>query len=191
VSDVRAITGHRSVQVRWRSPSDPDFQRVLLIRSQARGPKRVVYSGDREQFVDRGLRNGIRYLYELRSLDWAGNASAGVRFAVQPTAIALYSPQPNARLSAPPVLRWRAVSGAGYYNLQLYRGTKKVLSAWPRGNQVRLRGRWRFAGRQVRLVPGVYHWFVWPGRGPRSRPSYGQLLGRNSFVVVGPRSELR
>jgi hypothetical protein len=179
------------VLVRWRSPADADFQRVVLTRSRPGGPARVVYSGSREQFADRGLRNGIRYLYELRSLDWAGNASAGVRFAARPTAMALYSPQPNARLSAPPVLRWRSVPGAGYYNVQLYRNTQKVLTAWPRGNQLRLRGRWRFAGRQVRLAPGVYHWFVWPGRGPRIRSSYGSLLGRNSFVILPPRSELR
>jgi hypothetical protein len=164
---------------------------VVLTRSQAGGPKRVVYSGSREQFADRGLRNGTRYLYELRSLDWAGNASAGVRFAARPTAIALFSPEPNARLSAPPVLRWRPVAGASYYNLQLYRGTTKVLSAWPRSTLLRLHGQWKFEGRRVRLSPGVYHWFVWPGHGTRSRPSYGQLLGRNSFVVIGPRSELR
>jgi Domain of unknown function DUF11 len=190
VSGVRATTGNRSVVVRWRSPSDPDFQRVVLTRSQAGGPKRVVYSGNREQFTDRGLRNGVRYLYVLRSLDWAGNASAGVRFAARPTAMALYSPQPNAPLSAPPVLRWRPVAGASYYNLQLYRGTTKVLTAWPRSTSLRLHARWVFEGRRIRLAPGVYHWFVWPGRGPRSRSSYGPLLGRNSFVIVPPKSEL-
>jgi uncharacterized repeat protein (TIGR01451 family) len=187
VTGVRATTGHRSVLVRWRSPADADFQRVQLMRSSNGTPARVVYSGRREQFADRGLRNGVRYLYELRSLDRSGNASAGVRFAATPKALPLFSPQANARLTAPPVLRWRSVPGASYYNVQLYRGKTKILTAWPGANRLKLRARWMFAGRRIRLAPGVYHWFVWPGRGSRSRPSYGPMLGRNSFVVVPPR----
>jgi hypothetical protein len=175
------------VLVRWRSPLDPDFQRVRLTRSANGSPMRLVYSGRGERFADRGLRNGVRYLYELRSLDRSGNASVGVRFAATPKALPLFSPRPNARLAAPPLLRWRPVRGASYYNLQLFRGAKKILTAWPSESRLKLTARWTFAGRSVRLAPGVYHWFVWPGRGPRSRSTYGPMLGRNSFVVVNPR----
>jgi hypothetical protein len=164
---------------------------VELTRSSAGSPKRVVYSGRREQFTDRSVRNGVRYVYELRSFDSSGNGSAGVRFAATPKALLLFSPEPNARVTSPPLLRWAAVPGATYYNLQLYRGSKKVLSAWPSSNRLRLRAGWKFARRPVRLTPGVYHWFVWPGRGLRTRPNYGPLLGRNSFVVVAPKSASR
>jgi hypothetical protein len=172
------------VVVRWRSPSDPDFQRVVIRRSPAGGAARVVFSGKGERFADRGVRNGVRYLYELRSFDRSGNSSAGVRFTAMPKALPLSTPIPNARISSAPMLQWRPVRGASYYNVQLYRGSRKVLSAWPRANRLGLRLRWTFGGRGQRLVPGVYHWFVWPGRGPRSRSSYGSVLGRSSFVVV-------
>ena len=177
--------------VRWRSPADADFQRVELTRSSAGRPARLIYSGRRERFADRSVRNGIRYLYELRSVDRRGNASAGVRLAATPRGLLLFSPQPNARVAAPPLLRWAAVRGASYYNVQLYRGSRKVLSAWPSANRLKLRRGWSFAGRRMRLSPGVYHWFVWPGRGLRSRPNYGPLLGRNSFVVVAPSAASR
>jgi hypothetical protein len=183
-ADVRATVGNRSVVVRWRSPSDPDFDRVVMSRSSAGASLRVVYSGRGEEFTDRRVRNGVRYVYELRTLDRAGNTSAGVRLAATPKALLLFSPQPNARVSSPPMLRWATVRGAGYYNVQLYRGSRKVLSAWPGASRLQLHVRWNFRGRRERLVPGVYHWFVWPGRGPRSRASYGPMVGRSSFAVV-------
>jgi hypothetical protein len=175
--------GHRSVVLRWRAPADPDFGRVVITRSSAGTVARVVYSGLRREFADRSVRNGVRYVYELRSFDRSGNGSAGVRLTATPKAL-LFNPLPNARISSAPVLRWVAGRGANYYNVQLYRGTRKVLSAWPQANRLRLHARWMFAGRLERLAPGVYHWFVWPGRGLRSRSAYGPLLGRSSFVVV-------
>jgi hypothetical protein len=186
VTDVRATAGNRSVLVRWRSPSDRDFDRVVMTRASSGVAERIIYSGRGEQFADRSVRNGIRYIYELRSLDRSGNASAGVRFAATPKALPLFSPRPNARVASAPMLRWAAVRGASYYNVQLYRGSRKVLSAWPRANRLKLRPRWTFLGQRERLAPGVYHWFVWPGRGLRSRPSYGPVLGQSSFVVVPP-----
>jgi uncharacterized repeat protein (TIGR01451 family) len=188
VESVRATVGNRSVVVTWRVPSDADFERVELTRSSARAARRVVYRGRAQQFTDRRLRNGVRYAYELRSFDRAGNASAGVRFAATPRALPLFSPPPNARLSTAPLLRWTAVRGASFYNVQLYHGSRKVLTVWPRTNRLRLRAFWTFRGRVERLFPGTYHWFVWPGRGSPARPRYGPLLGRNSFVFVPPTS---
>jgi uncharacterized repeat protein (TIGR01451 family) len=186
VTAVRAVLGHRSVVLRWQAPADPDFGRVVIRRSSAGTAARVVYSGLRQEFADRSVRNGVRYVYELRSFDLSGNGSAGVRLTATPKALPLFYPLPNARVSSAPVLRWIAGRGASYYNVQLYRGSRKVLSAWPQTNRLRLHARWMFAGRRERLAPGVYQWFVWPGRGPRSRSAYGPLLGRSSFVVVPP-----
>jgi hypothetical protein len=186
VSDVRARVGNRSVAMRWRPPPDSDFAQVVITRSTADTADRVVYKGNKSDFTDRGLRNGTLYMYELRTVDRSGNTSDGVWVAATPRGAALFAPQANARLSKPPLLRWVAVPGASYYNVQLYRGSRKILSAWPRSTQLLLRAQWRFAGRRERLLPGAYHWFVWPGRGPRSRSSYGPLIGRSSFVIVPP-----
>jgi hypothetical protein len=181
---VRATVGNRSVLMRWRSPADSDFARVVITRSTATGPDRVVYRGQREDFADRGLRNGTRYFYALRTEDRNGNASDAVVLTAMPRGARLFSPALEARLSSAPMLRWVAVRGASYYNVQLYRGSRKVLSAWPRGNHLKLQLLWRFAGRLERLLPGNYHWFVWPGRGARNRAVYGPLVGRSSFVIV-------
>lgn len=184
VRALRATAGNGRVVVRWRSPSEPDFQGVVITRSTADAPDQIVYFGDEEEFTDGGLRNGVLYIYELRSVDRNGNSSEGIWLVARPKGGPLFSPTPNARISSPPMLRWDEVRGATYYNVQLYRGSKKVLSAWPRANRLKLRKRWTFGGRGLHLAPGDYHWFVWPGRGARNRSTYGPVLGRSSFVVV-------
>jgi hypothetical protein len=67
------------------------------------------------------------------------------------------------------------VRGAGYYNLQLWRHGRKILSVWPALPRCQLKRRWRYGGRSWRLEPGRYRWFVWPGFWPalegRLRPA--------------------
>ena len=58
--------------------------------------------------------------------------------------------------------------GATYYNVQLFRNGKKVLTAWPTSTSFRLHDAWKFEGRTQRLTPGRYRWYVWPGIGLRS-----------------------
>jgi hypothetical protein len=184
VTGLRVTPGNRQVVVRWRPPSDPDFQRVVVTRSIANEKDRIVYTGNAQSFADRGLRNGALYEYEVRAVDRSGNSSNGVWVAARPRGAALVSPKLNARIFLPPVLRWASVRGATYYNVQLYRGTTKVLTAWPRGNHIKLQATWRFAGRREQLLPGTYSWFVWPGLGPRSASKYGPLIGRSTFAVA-------
>lgn len=102
----------------------------------------------------------------------------------KPTAPTLLAPAHGARLSAPPVLRWKAVPGATYYNVQLWRNGRKILSRWPTRTQLALRASWTYAGRRYRLTPGRYRWYVWPGLGARADARYGALLGRRTFVIV-------
>jgi hypothetical protein len=85
-----------------------------------------------------------------------------------------------------PLLRWTPVPGASYYNVQLFRDGK-ILSAWTSRPQYRLELRWRHRGRRYRLVPGDYHWIVWPGFGPRSKADYGRRIGRRAFEVRAAR----
>ena len=98
----------------------------------------------------------------------------------------LLGPPRRATVTAPPLLRWTSVRGARYYNVQLFRGSRKVLSAWPREAQLQLKPRWRFRGRGRRLADGRYRWYVWPGKGPREENRYGDRVGARSFVMATP-----
>jgi hypothetical protein len=84
----------------------------------------------------------------------------------------------------PPRLHWRRVKGATYYNVQLYRGTRKILSVWPRRTHLQLPSRWRFGGRLFRLSPARYDWYVWPGFGPPARHRYGHLIVHRQFTFA-------
>jgi hypothetical protein len=97
---------------------------------------------------------------------------------------ALVSPAPGARLTAPPVLRWRAVPRARFYNVQIYRAGRKILTAWPETSRFSMRLRWRHGGRTIRLTPGVYTWYVWPAFRTNGRSAFGSLLGQSSFRIT-------
>jgi hypothetical protein len=138
-----------------------------------------------------GLGKGD-HRFEVRAIDAAGNADATpslhgwkIEAAARPSSSsALFAPRGGARVTKPPLLRWRPVARARYYNVQLFRGKQKVLSVWPTQARLQLRPRWKFAGRTRRLTPGAYRWYVWPGFGVPSARNYGKLLGQSTFVVV-------
>ena len=175
--------GDRVVTVRWSLP--PDAASVELTRATADGgPEELVHSGAGTEFADRAVRNGTRYRYTLRVGDAAGNVAAAAVEA-QPDA-RLIAPATGARVDRhrPPLLTWTKVRGARYYNVQLYRGGRKILSRWPRRAHYQLRAHWRYRGRRYHLRPGRYHWYVWPGKGRPSRRSYGKLIGRGVFSIA-------
>jgi hypothetical protein len=87
------------------------------------------------------------------------------------------------RVDVAPILRWRAVPGATYYHVQLFRGGTRILAAWPRGPQLALRPTWSWAGRRHRLDRGTYRWYAWAGTGPRSSARY-ERLGTAAFVFA-------
>ena len=64
-----------------------------------------------------------------------------------------------------------------------FRGKRKVLSRWPRTNELQLKRRWRFAGKSRRLVAGRYCWYVWPGLRPARE---AQLRTRCSASAASP-----
>jgi hypothetical protein len=147
----------------------------------------VVYQGAGGAFTDGSVRNERRYRYVVTLIDQAGNRAAGDTSAV-PTASQLLLPSEGARLgrraAAPPLLVWEAVRRARYYNVQLFRSGKKILSAWPKQPRLQLKREWRYRGKQYHLLPARYCWRVWPGFGKRSAHRYGKQLGRKCFRVT-------
>ena len=177
---VSATPGNRKVALRW---STRDLVSATVLRWRTGHPVMVIFRGGGQSYTDRRLRNGRRYRYAVIGVDRAGNR-AETRVSAVPTSSRLLNPPRGARVHGPPTLVWKKVRRASYYNVQLYRGARKVLSTWPRGTKLRLRSRWRYAGRRQRLVPGRYRWYVWPGYGRRSAHRYGRLLGGSHFTVV-------
>jgi hypothetical protein len=164
--------------------SAPDVSSVVITRSQqgsSAGPA-TLYSGTGNSVLDKGLENGTKYRYTITGIDQAGNSSSQTVPAV-PTGSSLL-PAPGARVTSAPGLTWKKIKRARYYNVQLFRGRHKVLSAWPGTNSFQIRTRWVYRGKRYTLTPGHYRWYVWPGLGKRSRHHYGRLIGRSSFRFV-------
>ena len=180
VSGVTVRTGDRVVRLSWPPGATASLARTPGTDGAASA---VLYEGPGRSFADREVRNGRRYRYVLTLADEAGNAASRELAAV--AAPRLLAPERRAAVTAPPLLRWTPVRGARYYNVQLLRDGRKILSAWPTRAQLQLASRWRYRGRRYRLVPGEYRWYVWPGKGPREKNEYGKRIGARSFVI-GP-----
>jgi hypothetical protein len=54
---------------------------------------------------------------------------------------------------------------------------------WPTQPRYRMRKQWIFKKKRLKLVPGPYAWYVWPGFGKRTARNYGKLLGKSDFIV--------
>ncbi|MFL5950089.1 MAG: hypothetical protein ACJ74M_00630 [Gaiellaceae bacterium] len=176
------MAGDAVVTLRYDMPAGVDH--VTIERSTVGGDTQTVYEGNATSFTDRGLANGVEYRYVVRSADATGNSSAGVAIAVTPRRNYLRAPKDGARLQKAPKLMWARNVEASYYNVQLFRGEQKILSTWPTRASLKLKRTWKYAGRKYRLTKGVYHWYVWPGYGPRSDVDYGDLMGSKSFQIV-------
>ena len=181
VDRFKAAAGDRKIDVSWTRP--PDVTSLELTRSPGRGKaaETVVHSGPGKVFHDRKVKNGKRYAYRLRLADAAGNVT--VRSVSTKAGPRLVGPGPGAELSRKrrPLLRWTPVRQAGYYNLQVFRGGRKILSAWPEKTRFRLKRKWVYAGSRHRLSKGTYEWYVWPGYGARSDRRFGRLIGHRAL----------
>jgi hypothetical protein len=186
LAQVTARADDRAVRLAWQAAG---ATRIVITRSPtgARAAQdAVVYDGTGASFMDKGLSNGTRYVYLVQAVDTAGNAtsaSATVTPSAEASTKHLLSPGAGSSLSRPPLLRWRKIARASYYNVQLFRNGKKILSAWPTKPQYQLRSKWRYRGSRHRLVDGTYRWLLWAGYGKRSEHRYGKLLGRRTFVI--------
>jgi Bacterial Ig-like domain len=184
VTRLKRAVRYGVLRLAWTRPPDADFDHVgVFVSTSVKSPARAaVYQGAASAYVEKRFRNGFYYRFTVVSYDHAGNASRGASTVVSASAL-LRSPGDGAVVREPPRLVWNAVPRASFYNAQLYYGTKKVLSTWPRRPRVQLGRGWSYAGRRFGLNKGLYHWYVWPAFGPRPRSRYGQLLGQATFRV--------
>jgi hypothetical protein len=177
---VDATPGNKRVTVAW---TPAPFSEAEVVRIPKGGVPTLVYRGPDASFTDRKLRNGRRYRYLVTLIDQAGNRAEDKASAV-PTSSPLLQPADGAHVRGAPMLVWKRVRRARYYNAQLVRAGTKILSSWPRKPRLQLRRQWRFNHQRRRLVPGRYCWYVWPGLGARSERRYGRRLGKSCFIVV-------
>ena len=185
VLGAKAKAGDRSVTLSWR-PLSKDVTHVIVTQfvvGQAR-VGRQIYDAAGSTVTAKGLVNGTAYRFLIVAYDKAGNRSKGLILVATPKAEALTSPKQAQRVIKPPLLRWAPSAGAGYYNVQLWRGSAKVLSIWPTATSYQLTAKWTFSGKARKLAAGLYTWYVWPGLGPRADARYGSLLGSRTFFYV-------
>jgi hypothetical protein len=179
VGRVVAHIAYGAASLFWQDPGDLDFDHVIVSKASGRGDKwAAVYTGPGTSYMDKPLNNGINYRYKVITYDHAGNASPAV-FATVAASALLVSPKQGARLGPNPTLAWKRIRGAAFYNVQVFRGGRKVLSLWPKASRLSLPIRWTYERRQYGLSRGVYRWYVWPAVGGR----YGALEGQSSFRI--------
>ena len=85
----------------------------------------------------------------------------------------IFAPEYNAVATHPPLVDWKAVRNATYYNFQLWRNGRKILSRWPWKSSIQLRSTWRYKGRSYALSSAGYRVLVWPGFGRPAAARYG------------------
>ncbi|HEX5800163.1 MAG TPA: hypothetical protein VFY02_08660 [Gaiellaceae bacterium] len=176
---VRMVKGAATLS--WQRSRDAVSVQLTRTPGRNRARSSVVYRGRGTSFADRSVRAGVRYRYELRAADAAGNvARSTVSVRARPP---LYRPAAGAVVRGRLTLGWEAVAGARFYNVQLLRGGRKILSAWPKQPTLRVPDGWTFGGERRRLEAGVYTWWVWAARGTRAQPRYGRPLGSSTFTV--------
>ena len=169
--------------VTWKSSSPSD---TAVVQRWQRGTKNqpVVFRGAGGSFMDKKVEAGLEYTYAVQTFDEAGNASKRKIVAGLAKIVTMRKLPYVPRVADNPILRWAPTRRASYYNVQLYRGSKRVFAAWPTTNQLGLPAGWRWNGHKQRLGPGRYRWYVWAGFGARSFARY-RTVGNAQFVVPG------
>lgn len=196
----QTTTERFTVTVIDRTPPTVTVPPDKTLRTRNRAGVAVRYAASATDLVDGALSatctppsdtvfaSGARVV-TCSATDRAGN-SATAEFTVTVAILrtvrraALFAPPARAVISGPTTLAWRAVARARFYNVQVYRNGRKILSAWPSRSRYLLRRSWTHEGRTFRLRPGTYTWFVWPAFGTKAAPNFGKLIGQSSFRVV-------
>jgi len=181
VRRVHSSFGDGWVRLSWRNPTDVDYARVSVWRRKVGRSfwKLIATRKDRTSFRDGSVRNDTRYVYALRSIDRARNDSPPK--TIEGRASKILNPGFDAVRGSPPLIDWTSVENATYFNMQLWRGGRKILSVWPRRSAYRLPATWTYNGGRYSLRSDRYLVYVWPGFGAKSAVDYGRLLGWTAF----------
>ncbi|HYZ29754.1 MAG TPA: hypothetical protein VE570_11895 [Thermoleophilaceae bacterium] len=186
------------VSLKWTA--SPDAVGYTITREPGRdgAASSTVYAGTASSYTDGNVAPSQTYTYKISATDAAANSASIIVIAIPggsqtvPATPPPTTPPGGAGTRKPaaklPVLEWRRVRHADYYNIQVYRGRRKVLSAWPKGTRLHLRQSWRFRGKVYRLTPGRYDWYAWPGYGDRRAHRYGRMIVHKSFTIPKPAS---
>jgi hypothetical protein len=177
VADLRAVAGDHRVRLVWTNPTGIGLQRIEIRRGSA---QLLVYRGRGTEFIDTRVFNGRTYKYSVVVFDDLGRASPATGVFALPHG-KLLAPRDGTRVLGVPLLRWMPRARATYYNVQLYRNGKKILSRWPARPRFQLRMQWRYQGRLYRLRDGRYLWYVFPGFGVKTANRYGNVMGHSTF----------
>jgi hypothetical protein len=205
ISNIAVTSNDKFVSLTWTASSDTAALTVTRTPGTSGADPSTVFTGPGNRYDDRTVVNKVKYTYTITAVDQAGNKATDA-VTVVPAAL-LYSPAQGAAVKTPPNLAWRPISGASYYNVQLfYTGRslaglhnwskltptsaaglgRKVLSAWPLKPHYRLKKSWKYSKKLRKLVPGGhYTWVVFPGYGKRTAHKYGPLIGHSTFVYAG------
>jgi hypothetical protein len=168
--------------LRWANPVASDLDRVVVVLNATHPPRSVkdgtvVYRGLRTSATIK-LRPGKIGRVALYAYDHSGNVSRPARKTVSLASLIPLRPLTGSVVTAAPRLTWTPTQGTEYYNVQIFRNGKRILTDWPSRASYRLPGRL--------LEPGTYTWFVWPAlKGTGSAASFGALIGRATFVYNG------
>ncbi|MDX6579445.1 MAG: hypothetical protein QOJ47_994, partial [Gaiellales bacterium] len=184
---LHAVVSNGQITLSWKNPK-ADFAGVSVILNAKRAPRSardgsVVYHGSSAKVTVKmpKLSAGKLVRFAVFAADKAGNTSPAARTTVlvpRPSAVSL---APNGKLSGDPNLTWNAVTGATYYNVQVFEGTqasKRVGISWPTVTK------WTLPGKEMKKGK-VYTWYVWPGIGAKSAAKYGKLIGKVTFTYTG------
>jgi hypothetical protein len=182
VTGFRTRSGNGWVRLGWTKPGDLGYDHVLIRRKRAGGSswKTLGIRRDVTSMVDREVRNDVAYTYAIRSVDKAGNRSAASLARGRPSRI--LSPQFDAVLLRAPLIDWVSIRHASYYNIQIWRNKRKILSAWPLKSAFQLHSSWTYGGKHYSLSADRYLVYVWPGYGSKASNDYGPLVGWSAFV---------
>jgi hypothetical protein len=176
---AKVAAGKVRVTLRWVKPAAADLDRVVVVLNRKRAPRgpadgSVVYRGLGAS-VALHLRAGQTGYLALFAYDHSGNMSEPARKVVSLASLIPLRPLTGSVLNAAPRLSWRAKKGTTYYNVQLFRNGRRVLVGWPSHAS--------YVVPAGALLPGTYVWFVWPAVKRGDSATFGDLIGRATFVV--------
>ena len=183
LSGVVAQVGSKFALLKWKASNDVAMIDVTRTPGRAGEASTVVFHGKADFFKDVGIDNGTKYEYVVVAADPAANTVK--QTAVATPLPALYAPATGARVRTPVQLEWLPDARATYYNVQIWCGKRKILTAWPTKPRLLLRRRGVVSGHRYLLPKRACRWYVWPGYGKKIDRRYGRLLGSSAFAVIG------